>query len=168
MLTVELASAADAATILGLRLAAEDWLAARRINQWTPREVPLSTVAAQIDAGEFYIARRHPGGPIVGALRLIWADPAIWPKQGEAAGYVHGLVIDRSESGTGLGTSMLEWASQRTRQEGRALLRLDCAETNIDLRSYYLRQGFRYVGRRDFADGSSLFSVTLFEKSTDR
>ncbi|WP_032378661.1 GNAT family N-acetyltransferase [Rhodococcoides fascians] len=166
MLTVELASAADAATILGLRHAAEDWLAARRIDQWTPREVPLSTVAAQIDAGEFYIARRHPGGPILGALRLIWADPAIWPEQGEAAGYVHGLVIDRSESGTGLGASLLEWASQRTRQEGRALLRLDCAETNIDLRSYYLRQGFRYVGRRDFGDGSSWFSVALFEMST--
>ncbi|MCZ4517414.1 GNAT family N-acetyltransferase [Rhodococcus ruber] len=166
MLTVELASAADAATILALRHAAEDWLAARRIDQWTPREVPLSTVAAQIDAGEFHIARRHPGGPIVGALRLIWADPDIWPEQVEAAGYVHGLVIDRSESGTGLGASLLEWASQRTRQEGRALLRLDCAETNIDLRSYYSRQGFRCVGRRDFGDGGSWFSVALFEMST--
>ncbi|MFI8566323.1 hypothetical protein ACIGGF_07145 [Rhodococcus sp. NPDC078407] len=51
MLTVELASAADAATILALRHAAEDWLAARHIDQWAPREVSLSTVAAQIDAG---------------------------------------------------------------------------------------------------------------------
>lgn len=116
MLTVELASAADAATILALRHAAEDWLAARRIDQWPPREIPLSTVADQVDAGEFYIARRNPGGPIVGASRLIWADPAIWPEQGDAAGYVHGLVIDRSEAGTGLGASLLEWASQRTRQ----------------------------------------------------
>ena len=61
---------------------------------------------------------------------------------------------------------MLEWALQRTRQEGRALLRLDCAETNTELRSYYLRHGFRYVGRHDFADGSSWFSVALFEMST--
>ncbi|MDV8021072.1 GNAT family N-acetyltransferase [Rhodococcus sp. IEGM 1330] len=168
MLTVEPATAADAATILGLRHAAEDWLFARGIDQWTPREVPLATVDAQIEAGEFYVARREPGGPIVGALRLIWADPDIWPGDGQLAGYVHGLVIDRSEAGTGLGTQLLEWAAGRTRREGRSLLRLDCAETNAELRGYYLRQRFREVGRREFADGSSWFSVALFEKSTDR
>ena len=79
---------------------------------------------------------------------------------------MHGLVIDRSESGTGLGASLLEWALQRTRQEGRAVLRLDCAETNTGLCSYYLRQGFRHVGRRDFGDDGSWFSVALFETST--
>lgn len=168
MLTVELASAADAATILGLRHDAEDWLAARKIDQWSPREVPLSTVVAQIEEGEFYTARRKPDGPIVGALRLIWTDPSIWPDEGERAGYVHGLVIDRGVAGTGLGASMLEWAAQRTRQEGRSLLRLDCAESNAALRGYYIREGFHYVGRHDFADGSSWFSVALLEKRTDR
>ena len=168
MLTVEPATAADAATILGLRHAAEDWLSDRGIDQWAPREVPLDTVAALIEAWEFHVARRDPAGSIVGALRLIWADPTIWPEEDGLAGYVHGLVIDRSESGTGLGASLLEWASEQTRLEGRSLLRLDCAETNGALRSYYLNQGFRYVGRREFADGSSWFSVALFEKSTDR
>lgn len=168
MLTVELATAADAATILGLRHAAEDWLFAREIDQWKPREVPLSTVAAHIEAGEFYVARRDPSGPIVGALRLIWADPTIWPEEDGLAGYVHGLVIDRSEAGTGLGAALLEWASEQTHREGRALLRLDCAETNGALCNYYLNQGFRHVGRHEFADGSAWFSVALFEKSTDR
>ena len=168
MLTVEPATATDAATILGLRHAAEDWLAGRGIDQWAPREVPLSTVAAQIEAGEFYVARRNPMGPIVAALRLIRSDPTIWPEQDELACYVHGLVIDRSEAGTGIGAAMLEWASEQTRREGRSLLRLDCAENNGALRSYYLNQGFRYVGRREFADDSSWFSVALFEKSTDR
>ncbi|WP_206487081.1 GNAT family N-acetyltransferase [Rhodococcus sp. KRD162] len=166
MLTVELASAADAATILGLRHAAEDWLAAREIDQWTPREVPLSTITAQVEAGEFYIARREPDGPIIAALRLIWSDPTIWPERSEPAGYVHGLVIDRAAAGTGVGASMLAWAAEQTRGEGRALLRLDCAESNSALCSYYLRQGFRYVGRHEFADGSTWFSVALFERST--
>lgn len=168
MLTVEPATAADATTILALRHAAEDWLFARGIAQWTPREIPLSTVVSQIDAGEFYVARREPGGPIVGALRLIWTDPAIWPDEAESSCYVHGLVIDRSEAGTGLGALLLAWAAEHTRRAGRPLLRLDCAESNDALRSYYLSQGFRYVGRREFADGSSWFSVALFEKSTDR
>lgn len=168
MLTVELATAADAATILGLRHAAEDWLSDRKIDQWTPREMPLATVAAHIEAGEFYVARRDPSGPIVGALRLIWADPTIWPEEDGLAGYVHGLVIDRSEAGTGLGAALLEWASEQTHREGRALLRLDCAETNGALCNYYLNQGFRHVGRHEFADGSAWFSVALFEKSTDR
>lgn len=116
----------------------------------------------------FHIVRRVPDGPLVGALRLIWSDPCIWPDQDHRAGYVHGLVIDRNEAGTGLGASMLDSASRRARHEGRSLLRLDCAETNTELCSYYLRQGFRHVGRREFADGSSWFSVALFERSIDR
>ena len=168
MLTVELASATDAATILGLRHAAEDWLAARRIDQWAPREVPLATVAAQIEAKEFYVARRDPSGPVIAALRLIGSDPTIWPEEDELACYVHGLVINRSDAGTGLGAALLEWASEQTRREGRSMLRLDCAETNGALRSYYLNLGFRHVGRREFAEGSSWFSVALFERPTDR
>ena len=58
---------------------------------------------------------------------------------------------------------MLSHASDTARRAGVSRLRLDCAETNAALRSYYQRCGFTETGRRDFDDGK-WFSVTLFEK----
>jgi ribosomal protein S18 acetylase RimI-like enzyme len=50
------------------------------------------------------------------------------------AGYVHGLVIDRSQAGEGLDGQLLDWAVGRTRHAGRQFLRLDCAADNERLR----------------------------------
>lgn len=164
MLDLRMAVAEDAAVILGLRHAAEDWLAARSIDQWRPREVPLSTIEGQVAAGEFFVAREQSGA-IVGAVRLLWSDPAIWGDDGVAAAYVHGLVIDRAYAGLGVGRGILDWALRQAGAAKATVLRLDCAETNHELREYYLRSGFTEVGRRDFDD--QWFSVALFEKRID-
>jgi len=145
-----------------MRHAAEDWLAGRGIDQWRPREVPLGAVREQIDRGEFVVARYPSSGLVVAAMRLMWSDPAIWRHDDAFAGYVHGLVIDRAHAGRGLGRRLLDWAAQETTMAGANRLRLDCAETNLALRHYYRRCGFREVGRRDF--DADWFSVTLFER----
>lgn len=162
MLVVRRAESTDAAAILALRHAAEDWLASRSIDQWKPREIPLATVDQQVSRGEFVVGLEPHTQDIVAAMRIIWSDPAIWTDDKNAC-YVHGLVIDRSHAGTGLGSAMLSHASEMARRSGVSYLRLDCAETNAALRSYYRRVGFTEVGRRDFDDGQ-WFSVTLFEK----
>lgn len=162
MLLFRRAESADAATILALRHAAEDWLAARSIDQWTPREVSLATIDQQVARGEFVVGLEPHTQNIIAAMRLIWADPKIWTDD-ENACYVHGLVIDRIHAGTGLGAAMLDQASDTARKAGVGRLRLDCAETNATLRSYYKRHGFTEIGRREFDDGQ-WFSVTLFEK----
>ncbi|MBM7460610.1 GNAT family N-acetyltransferase [Rhodococcus coprophilus] len=151
----------DAAVILQMRHAAEDWLAEKGIDQWRPREVPLATVREQIDRGEFVVARFPSSGVVAAAMRLMWSDPEIWRHDDAFAGYVHGLVIDRAHAGQNLGRHLLDWAAQETRMAGASKLRLDCAETNLALRDYYRRCGFREFGRRDL-DG---FSVTLFERT---
>ena len=163
MVVVRRAESADAAAILALRHAAEDWLASRSIDQWKPREIPLSTIDQQVARGEFIVGLRPQTMYIVAAMRLMWSDPKIWTDDEDAC-YVHGLVIDRSRAGTGLGTAMLGHASDTARRAGVGRLRLDCAESNAALRSYYQRCGFTEVGRRDFDDGQ-WFSVTLFEKA---
>ena len=94
-------------------------------------------------------------------MRLMWSDPAIWRHDDAFAGYVHGLVIDRAHAGQGLGRHLLDWAARETKMTGASKLRLDCAETNLALRNYYRRCGFREVGRRDL----NRFSVTLFERT---
>ncbi len=69
----------DGPEILALRHAAEDWLAERGIIQWRPREVSVEQVGEQISRGEFFVARDRAQLRIVGALRLIWSDPVVWP-----------------------------------------------------------------------------------------
>ncbi|OZE81719.1 GNAT family N-acetyltransferase [Rhodococcus sp. 15-649-1-2] len=162
MLDVRAARTNDSPAILALRHAAEDWLASRSIDQWTPGEVPLSTVRLQVSRGEFVVARYPGSSTIVAAMRTIRSDPEIWPDDGDAL-YVHGLVIDRCHAGTGLGAAMLDHAARSAADAGISRVRLDCAETNATLRRYYLGQGFAEVGRREFEDGK-WFSVTLFEK----
>ena len=93
----------------------------------------------------------------------MWSDQVIWRQDDVCADYIHGLVIDRDYAGRGLGRDLLEWAAQETARAGANKLRLDCAETNLALRHYYRRCGFREVGRRDF--GGDWFSVTLFERT---
>lgn len=162
MLDIRQADIADASTILSLRHAAEDWLASLSIDQWPPREVPRAVIDRQVLRGEFSVGVLPRTQHIVAAMRLIWSDPTIW-EDDEDACYVHGLVIDRSHTGSGLGSAMLHHALETARGSGVDRLRLDCAETNAGLRSYYRRNGFTEVGRRDFYD-SQWFSVTLFEK----
>ena len=154
------AIARDAVTILTLRHAAEDWLRARGIDQWTPREVPLTVIEKQVLRGEFFVARNSRSAQIIGAVRLIWLDPEILAESAVRAAYVHGLVIDRSLVGVGLGRDLLTWAARHARDEGAETLRLDCAETNPALRRYYRNFGFSEVGVRDLGR----FEVVLFEK----
>lgn len=162
MLTITPAANSDTDEIIALRHAAEDWLTARGITQWTPREVPGSVIHRQVEAGEFFAARYGDQPTIIGACRLIWSDPDIWADRDRFAGYLHTLVIARDHAGIDLGRSLLEWVAVTARQAGADLLRLDCVESNSALCDYYLRAGFSQVGHRDL--GSGLHSVTLFER----
>ncbi len=156
------ASPDDAAAILGLRMAAERWLAERGIEQWHPGEVSLADVQGQVAAGQWHVA--CAGGLMRAALRLLWSDP-VWGDDRPAV-YVHGLVIDRAHAGHGLGAGLLDWAEAQGRRAGVTVLRLDCVAANPGLRRYYGRLGFREVGRRDF-DGP-WHSAVLLERDIAR
>jgi GNAT superfamily N-acetyltransferase len=156
---VEAATAGDAAAILRLRLAAEDWLYSRGIEQWGRNEVTAADVSRQIDRGEWHVVR--DAGATIAAFRLLWSDPHMWGELDTFAAYVHGLMIDRSRAGTGLGAEVLSWVEERARSAGAPAVRLDCVESNKRLRDYYREQGFTEVGRRDFDGRWS--SVVLME-----
>jgi ribosomal protein S18 acetylase RimI-like enzyme len=163
VISIRSADPVDAPTILALRHAAEDWLASKHIDQWRPREVPLATIDEQVAAGEFYVGVDPDTMDIVAAMRVLWCDPLVWDDD-EKACYVHGLVIDRSRAGSALGEAMVDHAAGLARCAGVSRVRLDCAESNPALRSYYRRHGFVEVGRRDFDDGR-WFNVVLLEKT---
>lgn len=116
------------------------WLTACAIRQWPP-SFTVAMVEPGIRAGETWLARQD--GEIVGTVSLSWSDPA-WPDAVDDAGYVHRLAVPRR--GTGLGQRLLGWAAQQVTDQGRSYLRLDCVESNRELRRYYERLGFGYCG----------------------
>lgn len=95
-------------------------------------------------------------------LRAVgWQDPLVWGEQPPDAGYVHGLLVDRSCAGRGLGRALIGWASRRTLAAGRSILRLDCVATNPWLRGYYADLGFTEVGYREYESVAMRPSVLL-------
>jgi GNAT superfamily N-acetyltransferase len=157
---LDLATPQDGPGLLALRVSATAWLLGRGIRQWRPGDISAEDVLRQVDAGEWYVVGH--GNSLRGGLRLLWSDEPVWGPNTEDAAYVHGLVIDRRFSGTGLGSGMLAWAEEQALLARRARLRLDCVETNDVLRRYYVDRGYREVGRKQFDDG---VTVVLMEKA---
>ena len=158
---IDLASPEDAVALHQMRLKTERWLAERNIEQWGEGFVSYADIAAQVDEQQWFVCRGAEG--IVAALRYLTSDPDVWPDEPGAARYVHGLMADRDVAPPGAGAAILRWAETRAADDGVALMRLDCVESNGALRRFYRDQGYREVGRRDF-DGP-WFSATLLEKS---
>ena len=130
--------------MLELLTEAAQWTAAMGHGIW-PAPFPRGPVAANAEARELYLA--SCAGEVVGTLALQWRDPYIWSDAGEdgRAGYVHRVVVRRSNSGAGLGARLLAWAEDETRARGRDLLRLDVVTHNQPLRRYYEGTGFAHV-----------------------
>ncbi len=144
MIEIRQAGPADVAVIHGLRVAAELWLAGRGISQWTVGRLSLAAIDGQVARGEWHVA--GAAGPILGAFRLLWSDPEVWPDHVRAA-YVHGLMTDRERAGEGVGVQMLDRVAQTGLDAGATALRLDCVAWNARLRRYYTDLGFRESGR---------------------
>lgn len=143
VIEVRQAGPADVAAIHGLRVAAEHWLADRGISQWTAGRLSRAAIGGQVARAEWHVA--GAGGPILGAFRLLWSDPEVWPDHVRAV-YVHGLMTDRERAAEGVGAQMLDWVAQTGLRAGATALRLDCVAWNDRLRRYYTDLGFRESG----------------------
>jgi RimJ/RimL family protein N-acetyltransferase len=127
--------------VLDVLADAASWLRARGIDQW-PDRFERDWVLPAIERGETWLAERD--GEVVGSLVVQWADPMFWAGYPEDAGYLHRLAVRRP--GTGLGAQLLRWAERHAAEAGKQLLRLDCVAENEQLRAYYERAGYEYVG----------------------
>jgi predicted N-acetyltransferase YhbS len=120
--------------LIGLLEDAASWLHANGVAQWvTP--FPVDVVRADIDRGAAWLAWR--GGMAVGTVALSDADPLLWGDRSDPAWYVHRLVTDRRNPGTG--RTILTWVEDEAARRGIPRIRLDCGP---GLRSYYERLGY--------------------------
>jgi GNAT superfamily N-acetyltransferase len=121
---------------------ASEWAEAHHGVLWEQSELAPATVRADIDRGEFFIARID--GVAVATLRYQLIDVEFWPEspRGEAA-YVHRLAVRRRYAGRGIAAVLLDWAAERARGQGLQRLRLDADLSRPKLRALYERCGFR-------------------------
>ena len=154
---VENSRSADLPTILGLLKEEADWLASKKINQWSewvnPTDGFVKWIKNGIDANEFSIVM-HNDTP-VGTFRLQWSDDIYWRGfDHSVCGYVHSLTVRRKYSGLGIGVEMLHMAEADCLVSGRtAVLRLDCDGSNANLLKYYVSIGFSVVQTRQEQGG---------------
>jgi GNAT superfamily N-acetyltransferase len=140
--TVRQAERSDLDVVEALLVEAARWVDALGEVMWEEGELAPARIAAEVDAGQFFLADvdGEPGG----AIRFQLEDRLFWPDLIEAdSAFVHRLVVRRRYKGLGVSTVLLQWAVDRAKSIGKRYLRLDCDASRPKLRALYERFGFR-------------------------
>ena len=127
---------------------AADWTAALGERMWDESELDARELAADVEAGEFFVA--FVNGDIAGAVRFQLEDRLYWPdiESHADSAFVHKLVVRKECRGMGVSTALLAWAADRARALGKRYLRLDCDASRPKLHALYERFGFRFQSYR--------------------
>jgi GNAT superfamily N-acetyltransferase len=120
------------------------WVDSLGVVMWDEGELDAGRIAAEIDAGQFFIAEID--GDAAGVIRFQLEDRLFWPDlpSPEESAFVHRLAVRRRYKGQGVSDALLEWSIERARSLGKRHLRLDCDESRPKLRALYERIGFRF------------------------
>lgn len=131
----------DAEKVADVLREAAQWLEQNGMPMWRDDELVPLRIAADVDAGMFFIAECN--GEMAGVVKFQLEDGQFWPDlpAGESA-FVHRLAIRRRFAGGEISSALLNWAVERARSLGRDYLRLDCEASRPKLRAVYERFGF--------------------------
>ena len=159
-------TAADAPRVLALFDEAVAWLVARRqpgqwgTTPWSQRPSAVGHVQRWSEGPGLRIAVDGDETP-VGALALGAHPPHVQPID-EPERYVEALVTSRRHAGRGIGAALVAAAADEAREDGAAVLRVDCWAGAPPLVAWYERQGFERSGTFD-VDGwiGQVFAMRL-------
>jgi len=70
-------------------------------------------------------------------------EPHNWKELRAACGFIHDVVVDPAHQGSGIGTALIEAASDWLRDQGAPRIILWTAEQNTDAQRLFSRLGFR-------------------------
>ncbi len=152
--SISLATSGDAGALAVLRASvARDMT--QRFGEGGWSAIPSQAdVAQQLNASLVLIARHD--GEIVGTVRLAralpWAIDSSAFTQAAKAFYVLGLAVAPAARGQGVGRSLMEAAKETARAESAEALWLDAYEHNAGAGPFYLKCGFRQVGRTKYRE----------------
>jgi GNAT superfamily N-acetyltransferase len=143
-------AAADAGLLAALREIVNDAYARGEVGLWREgtRRIADEDLRALVAAGQLAAARVD--GRVVGCVRVTSLDP-------RTAGL--GLLAAAGESvGSGVGRALMAFAHDLARERGHTAMRLTLLVPRegshpfkVRLEDWYRRQGYRVLGRADFA-----------------
>lgn len=150
---IRIGTIADAPAVLDLYDTAVAWLVATgRSGQWGTK--PFSAQperAAQIyevaRSGEMRVAEADGKADRLAGAMWLGPAPRYAPPPDRPELYLHGLVVDRTRKGQGVGYALIQYAIHEAAKQHATQLRLDCwGGGDRALVSYYERAGFRIAG----------------------
>ena len=142
--SIRQAQPSDATLVEALLVEASRWVDAMGEVMWDTGELAPERIAADIAAGQFYMAMAD--GEPAGAIRFQLEDTLFWPDlpPDHTSAFVHRLVVARRYKGQGISTALLQWAIDHARALGRSDLRLDCDKSRPKLMALYEGFGFQF------------------------
>ena len=122
-----------------VNLLADDPLGSKRetTDDLAPYIAAYARIAA--DPGQHLVVAER-AGRIVGTLQLT-VIPGL-SRRGATRSIIEGVRVASTERGSGLGTTLLEWAVQQSRRLGVDLVQLTSDATRTDAHRFYERLGF--------------------------
>jgi hypothetical protein len=89
------------------------------------------------------------GDMVVCIFSVLYNDPVIWiEKNNDPAVYLHRIAINHSYKGKNIIALIKKWAEDHARKNNKKYLRMDTWGNNENLRNYYIKAGFNYVGQQ--------------------
>ncbi|KAF9288177.1 hypothetical protein BGZ68_000720 [Mortierella alpina] len=154
---------------------AAEWLKANNIKQWPPGMFRDSraSILKDIIAKRCFMIDYRPSSPdpsitdtVAGLFVLNYDDSfdeLLWGRYAEDwmdALYLHRLIIKKPFQGLGLMPSIVAFAEEKVKEEGRHFLRMDCLADNSVLRRYY-RERCRGIGKGGFKELTTVWNADL-------
>jgi ribosomal protein S18 acetylase RimI-like enzyme len=150
--TISVATLEDAPALVALRTAIANDMT-RRFGEGDWSAAPSEAlVVKQLRASRVLVARRE--GQLVGTVRLTtaqqWAIDASCFSPAKTAVYVLGLAVAPEARGQGLGQQLMQAAKDSAASWPADAVWLDAYDDKAGAGGFYIRCGFREVGRTSF------------------
>lgn len=143
----------DTDALMALFAEARATIAALGIDQWQNGYPSLSVVSEDIALHRFYVVEID--GAVVGTFVLITDGEPTYDRIYEGAWQtgntddylaIHRVAISVSRRGSGISTTLLNYAAEAARSLGRTSLRIDTHRGNVVMRRMLEKHGFVHCG----------------------
>lgn len=141
-IAVEQAQASDTEDVSSILQEVANWLIDQGTPLWKADELLPGKIRSEVSNGMFWLAKID--GEIAGCVRFQLEDKLFWPDvSANESAFIHRLAVRRKYAGGIVSKTLIDWAKEYARTQGRKYLRLDCESKREKLCHVYEQNGFR-------------------------
>lgn len=165
--SISVANKTEATALAALRTAVAQGMAQQFGDGPWAKAPTRAEVGRQLRASRVLVARQ--GDEVMGTVRLVTALPGVidthaFTPVGKAF-YVLGLAVAPGCRGRGIGSQLMEAAKDTARSRGAQALWLDAYDHAAGAGLFYMKCGFRQVGRTNYREVPLLWFEWLVAES---